>query len=448
MKKYFQFDELGTNYKTEFIAGLTTFLSMAYILFLNPIILTLDGVPDEALAEGVTRIDGGAVFTATALAAAIGTLIMGLLAKYPIALAPGMGLNAFFAFSVSLGMGINWDTALAGVLVSGLIFILLTVTGLREKIINAIPSNLKHAVGAGIGLFIAFIGLQGAGIIEADGATLVGLGDLSEPTTLLAIFGLIATVVLLTIGFKAGIFYGMILTAIAGMMFGLIDTPKAVSDVVGSVPSIAPTFGQAIAHLGDIFTIEMLIVILTFLFVDFFDTAGTLVAVASQAGFIKDNKLPRANKALLADSTATVAGSILGTSTTTSYIESSAGVGAGGRTGFTSVVTAGFFLIALFFSPLLAVVTTQVTAAALIIVGVLMASNLKHIEWDRFEIAVPAFLTMFAMPLTYSIANGIAIGFILYPVLMLLKGRGKEINPVMYVLFIIFVLYFLFLPQV
>ncbi|UOQ44098.1 NCS2 family permease [Halobacillus salinarum] len=440
MKKFFRFEELGTNYRTEFIAGLTTFLAMAYILFVNPSTLALDGI--DQLPEGITRMDKGAVFTATAVAAAIGTLVMGLLAKYPIALAPGMGLNAFFAYTVMLDYQIPWETALAGVLASGLIFILLTLSGLREKIINAIPANLKLAVGAGIGLFIAFIGFQNAGIVVNSDATLVHLGDLSAPATLLAIFGIIVSVILLAMGVKGGIFYGMVLTSIMGMITGLIDIPGA---VVSSAPSVAPTFGEAFTHFGDIFTMNMLVVILTFLFVDFFDTAGTLVAVATQAGFMRDNKLPRAGRALFADSTATVVGSIVGTSTTTSYIESTAGVGAGGRTGFASVVTAGFFILALFFSPLLSVVTESVTAPALIIVGVLMATTLKNIDWDQFEIAVPAFFTIAAMPLTYSIATGIAIGFIFFPITMMLKGRGKEIHPIMYLLFVIFVLYFIFL---
>ncbi|WP_368654330.1 NCS2 family permease [Ornithinibacillus sp. 4-3] len=429
MKKYFRFEELGTNYRTEFTAGLTTFLAMAYILFVNPDILSATGM------------DPGAVFTATALAAAIGTLLMGVLARYPIALAPGMGLNAFFAFSVVIGMGIAWETALAGVLASGILFVILSLSGLREKIINAIPSELKKAVGAGIGLFIAFVGLQNAGIVVGDEATLVAIGDLTSPVVLLAVFGLIISVILLTLGIKAGIFYGMIMTAVAGIIFGLSEF----NGFVGSVPSIAPTFGQAFAHFGDIFTLQMLVVILTFLFVDFFDTAGTLVAVASQAGLVKDNKLPRAGRALMADSTATVAGSILGTSTTTSFVESTAGVGVGGRTGFASVVTAGFFLLALFFSPLLSVVTSAVTAPALIIVGVLMSTALKDIDWKQFEIAVPAFLTVLMMPLTYSIATGIAMGFIFYPITMILKGRIKEIHPIMYGLFVIFILYFIFL---
>lgn len=439
MKRFFQFEELGTNYKREIIAGLTTFLSMAYILFVNPTVLSLSAIPD---LPAEMRMDQGAVFTATAIAAAVGSLIMGLLARYPIALAPGMGLNAFFGFTVVLTMGIPWQTALSGVLVSGLIFIVLTLTGIRETIINAIPAELKYAVGAGIGLFITFIGFQNAEIIINNDAVLVGLGDLTSGNTLLAIFGLFVTVILMVRGINGGIFYGMAITAIAGMIVGLIDIP---SNVVGSVPSLAPTFGAAFQNFGDIFTIQMLVVILTFLFVDFFDTAGTLVAVANQAGLMKGNKLPRAGKALFADSAATVVGSVLGTSTTTSYIESSAGVAAGGRSGLTSVVTAIFFLLALFFSPLLGVITAPVTAPALIIVGILMVSSLGKIAWGEFEIAVPAFLTIIAMPLTYSIATGIAIGFIFYPITMVAKGRKKEIHPIMYVLFIVFILYFVFL---
>ncbi|MDG4658350.1 NCS2 family permease [Ectobacillus antri] len=441
MKRYFQFDELGTSYRKEFIAGLTTFLSMAYILFVNPATLSLSTVPD--LPKGV-GMDQGAVFVATALAAAIGSLIMGIFARYPIALAPGMGINAFFSYTVILTMGIPWQTAIAGTFVSGILFIILTATGLREKVINAIPVELKHAVAAGIGLFIAFIGFQNAGIIVNNDAVLVGLGDLAKGTTLLAIFGVVITVILMTRGLNGAVFFGMVVTAIVGMLTGLIKTPDA---VVGSVPSIAPTFGAALTHIGDIFTLKMLVVILTFFFIDFFDTAGTLVAVANQAGLMKGNKLPRAGKAMFADAAATTVGAVLGTSTTTAYIESSAGVAAGGRSGFTAVVAAGFFLLALFFSPLLAVVTPAVTAPALIIVGILMVSSLSEIDWKKFEVAVPAFFTVLAMPLTYSIATGIAVGFIFYPITMVMKGRGREIHPIMYGMAVIFVLYFIFLKE-
>lgn len=442
MKKYFQLEELGTNYRTEFMAGLTTFLAMAYILFVNPDMLSLAGV--EGVPDGM-GMDPGAVFTATAIAAAVGTLMMGIVARYPIVLAPGMGLNAFFAYTVILTYEIPWETALSGVLASGIIFLFITVIGLREKIINTIPENLKLAVGAGIGFFIAFVGFKNAGIIVADDSTLVTLGSLSDPLVLLALFGLAVSVVLLSKGIKGGIFYSMILTSIVGMIFGLVPKITGIGDVVGAVPSIAPTFGQAFINFGDIFTIEMLIVILTFLFVDFFDTAGTLVAVANQAGLMKNGKLPRAGRALFADSTATVVGSVVGTSTTTAYVESTTGVGVGGRTGLTAVFAALFFILALFFSPLLNVVTPQVTASALIIVGVLMSTALKQIEWDKFEIAVPAFFVIIAMPLTSSIATGIALGFIFYPVTMLMAGRIKEVHPATYGMFVIFILYFAFL---
>ncbi len=437
MKKYFQFKELGTNYRKETLGGLTTFLSMAYILAVNPGMLSATGM------------DYNSVFVATALAAAVGTLIMGIFAKYPIALAPGMGLNAFFAFSVVLGMGIPWETALTGVMFSGIIFILLSLTGIRETVINAIPAQLKYAVAAGIGLFITFVGLQSAKIIVADESTLVKLGDLTAGNTLLAIFGIVITVVLLAKKINGGIFYGMVITAIVGMIFKLVEVPD---QIVSSIPSMAPTFGAAFEAFDtmeifneQIVNINFLIVVLTFLFVDFFDTAGTLMGVAGQAGLVKDNKLPRAGRALVSDATATVAGAIFGTSTTTSFVESSAGVGAGARSGFASVVTGILFLLALFFSPLLAVITPAVTAPAMIVVGVLMVASLGDIEWRKFEVAVPAFLTIIMMPLTYSIATGIAIGFIFYPITMIIAKRQKEIHPIMYGMFVIFLAYFVFL---
>lgn len=443
MKKYFDFDKLGTNYRREIIGGLTTFLAMAYILIVNPLMLSLDGV--TGIPETM-RMDKGAVFVATALAAAVGSLFMGIIAKYPLALAPGMGLNAFFAFTVVLGYGIPWQTALTGVLFSGLIFIVLSLSGLRELIINAIPAQLKLAVGAGIGLFIAFLGLQNANIIVADPNTLVTLGDLTKGPTLLAIFGLVVTLIMMVRKIKGAIFYGMIMTTVLGMAVKLIEVPDKIID---KVPSVAPTFGAAFEAIfqdpGSLFTAQFLVIVITFLFVDFFDTAGTLVAVANQAGLMKDGKLPRAGKALLSDSLATVTGAVFGTSTTTSYVESTAGVAAGARTGFASIVTGLLFLLALFFSPLLFVITSEVTAPALIIVGVLMVSSLGDIEWRRFEIAVPAFFTIIIMPLSYSIATGIAVGFIFYPITMLLSGKRKEIHPIMYVLFVIFILYFIFI---
>lgn len=445
MKNYFEFEKLGTNYRREIIGGLTTFLAMAYILAVNPGMLSLEGVPD---IPDAMRMDKGAVFTATALAAAIGSILMGLLARYPIGLAPGMGLNAFFAFSVVLGLGIPWQTALTGVLFSGIIFIILSLTGLREFIINSIPEQLKLAVGAGIGLFITFLGLQNANIIVGNPNTLVALGDLTSAPVLLAIFGLVISVIMMVRKINGAIFYGMIITMIVGIATSVIAKPTA---IVSKVPDISPTFGAAFEPLmndpASLMTTSFVVVVITFLFVDFFDTAGTLVAVATQAGLMKGDKLPRAGKALLSDSVATVSGAILGTSTTTSFVESTAGVAAGARTGFASIVTGLLFILALFFSPILMAVTPEVTAPALIIVGALMVKTLGDVKWNEFEIAVPAFLTMIAMPLTYSIATGIAIGFVFYPITMMMAGRRKEIHPIMYVLFILFIAYFAFLTD-
>ncbi|MBG9454165.1 guanine permease [Lysinibacillus sphaericus] len=431
MKKYFMFDELGTNYRREIIGGITTFLAMAYILAVNPGILENAGM------------DKGAVFVATALAAAVGSLIMGIFAKFPISLAPGMGLNAFFAFTVVGAYGIPWQTGLTGVFFSGIIFIILSLTGIRETVINAIPVQLKYAVSAGIGLFITFVGLQGAGILVDSPATLVTLGTFTG-STLLAVFGIVLSIILIIKLRSIGIFLGMVITAIVGMITGVIDAPTA---VISAIPSVDSTFMVALDPIrhdfGSLLNVKFLVVVLTFLFVDFFDTAGTLMAVATQAGLVKDNKLPRASRALMADALATTIGSLFGTSTTTAYVESTSGVAAGARSGFSAVVTAMLFLVALFFSPLLAVVTPAVTAPALVIVGVLMVSSLRLIDWDKFEIAVPAFFTVIMMPLGYSIATGIAIGFVFYPVTMLLAGRKKEIHPMMYGLFFVFLAYFI-----
>lgn len=423
IRTFFNFDELNTNFTRESIAGLTTFVSMLYILFVNPSVL------------GAAGMDQGAVFTATGITAAVATIFMGIVAKYPIAIAPGLGVNAFFAYSVVLGMGIPWETALAGVLVAAIIFLILTCFKIRETIINAIPENLKAAIAAGIGLFITFIGLVNAGIVVNNDATLVGLGNLTEPTTLLAIFGVIVTFVLMSRNVPAAIFIGMLATAIVGMMTGLISVPHS---VVAGVPSLAPTFGVAIQHLGDINSLQLLTVVLTFLIVTFFDTAGTMIGLATQAGFMKDGKMPRAGKALFSDALGMTTGAVLGTSPTSTYVESSAGIAVGGRSGFTSVVTGILFLFALFFSPLLAVITTQVTAAALIVVGILMAGSLRDIEWDDFAIAAPAFVIIVGMPLTYSICDGIALGFMLYPIMMIATKRAKQVHPLMYILAIIF----------
>ena len=428
LSNYFKFKEKETNLKSETIGGITTFLTMAYALFLIPSVLSEAGMPQ------------GSVFVATGLAAALGTLIMGIFANFPMGLAPGVGLNAFFAYSVCLGMGIKWEIALSGVLASGIIFLIISATGLREMIIKAIPTNLKFAVSAGIGLFIAFIGLKNAGIVVANSATFVGLGDLTDPTVLLSIFGVIAISIFMVRGSKIAIFLGMTLTAIVGMITGLIDMPTS---VVSMPPSMAPTFGAAIKNLGNIFNPEMILVIFTFLFMDFFDTAGTLVAVGSKVGLLKkDGSIENGSKALLADSIATCIGSILGTTNTTSYVESLSGASVGAKTGFSSVVVGGLFLVSLFFSPLLTVITSAVTAPALIIVGSLMCSSLKEIEWERAEIAIPSFLTILLMPLTYSIGEGIACGFLTYVILMIFKGKAKKVHPVMYVLALLFIVYF------
>ena len=421
---YFEIEKLGTTVKREVLAGFTTFISMAYILFVNPTVL------------GASGMDEGAVFTATALASAIGCILMGVLARYPIGTAPALGINAFFAYSVCLGMGVPWETALAGVFVASLIFILITIFKLRELIIDAIPVDLKYAISGGIGLFIAFLGLSEGGIIVSNQSTLVGLGPLNVGTTWLTIFGLVITAILLVRHFPGGIFIGMAATTVLGLVTGLIPIP---SQIVSAAPSLKPTFLVALKHVGDINSLQMWVVVLTFLLVTFFDTAGTLVGLANQAGFMKDNKMPRVGKALASDSTAMLAGSLLGTSPVGAFVESSAGIAVGGRSGITAVITGIFFLLGLFFSPLLSVVTSQVTAPALIMVGVLMAQSLRQIEWSKLEIAIPSFLILIGMPLTYSISDGIALGFIFYPITMLAAKRGKEVSPIMYLLFFIFI---------
>lgn len=432
--RFFGFRRNGTNVKRETTAGVTTFLAMAYILFVNPSILADAGM------------NPGAVFTATALSAIFGCLMMALVANYPVAIAPSMGLNAFFAYSVVIGMGVSWQTALVGVLLSGILFVILTLLKIREMILNAIPHDLKMASASGIGLFIAFIGLKGSGIITSSEATLVTMGNLLNPGTLLTLFGLIVTIVFLVRNVYGGIFYGMILTSLLGILTGVIPMPE---QIVGGIPSLEPIFGVAITHMftsfDAVFSVNLIFVVLTFLFVEFFDTAGTLMAVATKAGLIKNNKMERASRALFADSSSIVFGGLLGTSPTTAYVESTSGVASGGRTGFASVITAALFALALFFSPLLGVVTDNVTAPALIIVGVLMVSVLGDIHWNKLEIAVPAFMTMITMPLTYSIANGIAVGLVLYPITMVVRGRAKELHPIIYALFVIFIFYFIFL---
>ncbi|WP_280316582.1 NCS2 family permease [Nocardia wallacei] len=441
LDSYFGVTRLGSTYKREIMAGTVTFLAMSYVLAVNPSVLGDRG------QLGPLGIPTQAVFTATAVAAVFGTLVMGLWARYPVALAPGMGLNAFFAYSVVLGMGIPWEEALSGTFLSGVIFFVLAVTKVREKIIDAIPMQMKLAVGAGIGMFVAFLGLKNAGVVVASDATLVHLGDFTKGGTLLALFGLLLTVIFMVLGWHGAVLYGIVATTVVGIVSGLVELPDS---VVAMPHGLDQTFGQALVHLPDAFTGQMAIVVLTMLFVDFFDASGTLIGIANQAGLLgPDGRLPRAAQALAADSVGTTAGAIIGTSTTTAYVESTAGVSAGGRTGLTAVSTAAWFLVAMFFFPLFAVVAgaPAVTAPALVVVGVLMARALGEIEWHKLEYAIPAFITVVMMPLTYSIANGIAMGLLFYPVVMVARGRGREVHWVMWVLMAVFLGYFFFLAE-
>lgn len=435
LRRYFEFDKHQTNLRTEIIAGATTYFTLAYILLVNPSILKEAGM------------DLGAVFVATVLSSVIGTLLMAFVTNYPIALAPGMGLNAYFTYTVVGTMGVDWRVALGAVFISGVIFLILTLTKLRELLINVIPKDLKHAVSAGIGLFIAFIGLKNAQILVSQEATLLGINPkfTSDPMILLTLFGLLVTVILMIRQIKGAIFIGIIITAVVGMIFGLIPVPK---QIFALPPSITPTLMQM--DIMGALELGVFVVVFSFLFVDLFDGVGTLVGVTTQAGLMKDNKLPKANRALFSDSVATMAGAALGTSTVTSYIESSAGVAAGGRTGVTAIATAFFLGISLFFFPLIETFAgvAALTSPALIIVGVLMASSLKEIEWKRLAEAIPAFVTMIMMPLASSIATGISMGFILYPICKIAAGQWKEVHPIMYGLGIIFILRYLFLNPI
>ncbi|CAM3644177.1 NCS2 family permease [Mesobacillus zeae] len=429
MRNFFQFAERNTDYRTETMAGITTFLSMAYILVVNPMILSQSGM------------DKGAVFTATALSAIIGSLLIGLLANFPVGIAPSMGLNSFFTFTVCIGMGVDWEIALTGVFVAGVLFVLLSLFKIREKIINVIPQDLKHAIAAGIGFFVALIGLKNAGIIVQSEGTFIGMGDLTAPATVLAIFGFAVSIIFMARGISGGIFYSMIISTVVGIFTGLIDKPD---HILGKVPDLSPTFGVVFTHIGDIFSPEVLAVVFTFLFVAFFDTAGALIAVASQAGLLKNNEIPNAGRALLADAVSGVAGAVLGTSTTASFVESSAGIAVGGRTGFTSVIISACFAVSLLFSPLLGIVTPEVTAPALILVGALMATEISKINWSNITSVIPAFITIIMMPLSFSVATGIALGFILYPLGMAASGKAKEVHPIMYVLATCFIAYFIY----
>ncbi|MFV0266485.1 MAG: NCS2 family permease [Draconibacterium sp.] len=427
LNKFFKLEENKTTVKTEILAGITTFMTMAYILAVNPDILSATGM------------DKNALFTATALSAFVATAVMALVARLPFALAPGMGLNAFFAFTVVLGMGHSWQFALTAVFLEGIIFILLTAFNIRELIVNAIPLPLKHAVSAGIGLFIAFIGLQNAGVIVNNDAVLVGLGDMSSPAVLIALGGVILTAVLLARRVKGALLIGIFVATVAGIPFGVTHMPEG--HLVDVPPSLSPIFMKFEFH--NIFTWDMLIVLFTFLFVDMFDTVGTLVGVSSKAGMLdKEGRVPRVKQALFADSIGTFFGAIVGTSTVTTYVESASGVAEGGKTGLTSLATAALFLIALFFAPLFTMVPAAATAPALILVGFFMMSPILKIDFDNFTESIPAFVTIIVMPLTYSIAEGIVFGMLSYVLLKVLTGKVKDISVVMVVLSVLFILKF------
>jgi len=428
LEKYFKLSEHNTNVKTEVIAGITTFMTMGYIIMVNPGILSATGM------------DFGALITATCLSTAIATIFMALYANYPFALAPGMGLNAFFAFTVVLGMGISWEAALAAVFIDGVIFLLLTLVTAREAIFNAIPMNLKLATSVGIGLFIAFIGFTQAGIVVANEATYVALGDFHDPKVLLSVFGLIVAGLLLARGIRGALLISILVTSLTGMILGIVPWPEG---IVSPPPSLSPILFKM--DFKTAFNFGLIPIIFTFTFVDIFDTMGTLVGVASKANMLdKEGRLPRIRQALAVDAVGTIAGAALGTSTVTTYVESASGVAEGGRTGLTSLVTGVLFLLALFFSPIVAAIPGQATAPALILVGLFMMEPVLKIDFSDYTEAIPAFLTIILMPLTYSIAEGLVMGVLSYVVIKLVSGRFKEISPVMFILAVFFVIRFMF----
>lgn len=439
MEKLFKLKEHGTNVRTEIIAGLTTFFTMAYIIFLNPVILG-EGSP--------TGMANTAVVTATCIAAAIGTWLIGWLSNYPMAQAPGLGLNAVFSYTLCGAFGLSAGAALAAVFIAGIIFILLTVTGARTAIVKAIPLNLKKAISAGIGLFIAIIGFVNAGIVvgESTAATTIGLGDFSNPAVLLAFAGLIITIVLVVAKVPAALFVGMVATSVIGCVLQFVfGVEVGVTAPTSWVPYLDfSMFGACFAGFGDLISApvaSLIATMITLVLVDMFDTIGTLIGAAGKAGYLdEDGNLPKIEKAMLADAVATSAGAVVGTSTVTTYVESTSGIAVGGRTGLTSTVTGICFALALFLSPVIGLVPTAATAPLLIIVGVMMCSSLKEIDWADIEVAIPCFLTVAGMPFFYSITDGIAFGFIAHVVIKLAKGKIKEIHPLMYVIVLLFIL--------
>lgn len=429
LEKFFGFKKGKHSVRIEILAGITTFLTMSYILAINP-----------AIFSGVEGMPTGAVFTATALASIVGTLVMAMWAKLPFGLAPGMGLNAFFVYTICLGMGYSWQFALTAVLIEGLIFILMTLTNLREAILNAIPHSLRNAIGVGIGLFIAFIGLQNAGIVIRNDATLVSIGDIMSPKPLLGLIGILITGVFVVKNIRGALLIGLLLTTLIGLPMGLTDFKGMVS-----VPhSIAPIFCKF--EWDSIFTIDMLVVVFTMLFIDMFDTIGTFVGVCTKANLLdKQGNIPRVKQAFMADAIATTVGACFGTNTTTTYVESAAGVAQGGRSGLTAFVVACCFIVALFFSPLFLSIPTAATAPVLVIVGLFMLEPIKKIPLDDFSEAIPAFICIITMPLAYSISAGILLGMISYVGLNMLCGKFKRLTPAMYVLAVLFILRYIFL---
>ncbi|MEN8698777.1 NCS2 family permease [Bacillus infantis] len=432
----FKLKDYQTNVKTEVLAGITTFLTMVYIVVVNPVILSDAGVPFEQ------------VFTATIIAAVAGTLWMALFANYPIAIAPGMGLNAYFAYSVVGTHGnIDYMTAFAAVFVAGIIFIILSLTPFRKKLIEAIPENLKHGITAGIGLFIAFIGLRLTGIITSHPTNLVALGDLHQPSAVLALIGLAVTLVLMVLNVNGAMFFGMIATGLIAFFTGQLSFEQGFV----SLPSLPDglIIANPLSAFTEVFQHSLYAVVFSFLLVTIFDTTGTMIGVAQQAGLMKGNTMPRAREALLSDSIATTIGAMFGTSPTSAYIESSSGVAAGGRTGLTSLTVAGLFILAAFFGPLVSAVSglSAITAPALIIVGSLMMGSISAIKWNELDEAFPAFLIILSMPLTSSIATGIALGFISYPLMKIVKGKWRDVHPLVYLFAVLFFYQLAFLPH-
>jgi AGZA family xanthine/uracil permease-like MFS transporter len=430
LERYFEFNRLGTNWKTEILAGCTTFVTMAYIIFVNPSILAEAGMPFAA------------VMTATCLASAFGSIMMGAVARYPIALAPGMGLNAYFTYTVVRGMNVPWEVALGAVFISGLVFLVLTMVGIRQLIVNAIPTELYSAVAVGIGLFIALIGFRNSGLVVTNPATMVGMGHLGNPHTQLALFGLLLTAVLMTWNVRAAMLIGVLGTTAAGIAAGLVTWRPEVFDITQLGRTAFHLNLRAAANLG------LLEIVFVFLFVDLFDNIGTLVGVGKKAGLFNEaNRIPRMNQILLSDATATIGGSLLGTSTVVSYIESAAGVVAGGRSGVTSIVTGLLFLLALLIAPVIGAIPPSATAPALILVGALMISQAAEIHWSNPLVAIPAFLTITTIPLTFSIANGLAFGFTAHTLLRVLRGEFRQVNWLVYVLTALFLARFVYLAR-